>query len=241
MDDLRRLFNTMTGSDLDPVEQDVRFSELTIEISQGRFLFYGEVWVDSYKVAAAEVLVSVDGVMISGGIDDLAIGEELYVKKARLELIIGNVDRPKADSKGKAVSATGDQESGEDSSPKDTSKEDTTLSQQQPPVKKKGTPVAAIIRGEVHLDTDTFNLTFNVAAAITKTADGPLDYFIYGQLDCENFSIGKMIGGAMDEGHPMDLQLDRVTLIAASKDIPNDYGLNTARFPIKEGEKTSQP
>ncbi|KAK5652026.1 hypothetical protein OQA88_10929 [Cercophora sp. LCS_1] len=234
MDDLRRLFNTMTGSNLDPVEQDVRFSELTIEISEGRFMFYGEVWVDSYKVAAAEVLVSVDGVMISGAVDDLAIGEELHVKKARLELIIGNVDRPKTESKGKAAASGNTKESAVDSPPKDASKAETPSSQ-QPPVKKKGTPVAAIIRGEVHFDTDTFNLTFNVAAALTKTADGPLDYFIYGQLDCENFSIGKMIGGAMDEGHPMDLQLDRVTLIAASKDIPNDYGLNTARFPIKQG------
>jgi len=121
MDDLRRLFNTMTGSNLDPVEQDVRFSELTIEIWQGRFMFYGEVWADSYKVAAAEILVSVDGVMISSAINDLAIGEELHVKKARLELIIGNVDRPKTDSKGKAASI-GNQESGADSPPKGTSK-----------------------------------------------------------------------------------------------------------------------
>jgi len=95
MDDLRRLFNTMTGSDLDPVEQDVRISELTIEISQGRFIFYGEVWVDSYKVAAAEILVSVDGVMISGAIDYLGIGEELYVKRLDSSLSLATLIVPR--------------------------------------------------------------------------------------------------------------------------------------------------
>ncbi|KAK0717459.1 hypothetical protein B0T26DRAFT_297119 [Lasiosphaeria miniovina] len=247
MDDIRKLFNTMTGSHLDPVEQDVRFSELTVEISQGRLMLYGEVWVDSYKVAAAKVLISVDGVMISGAVDDLHIGEEVCVKQARLELIIGDVSRPKEPTGIPSRPQGNDPNTGtEDTQTTPESRQGaknevvqqkatgSTKSAEQKG-KKKGTPVAAIIRGEVDVHTDTFNLKFNVAAAISKTADGPLSYFVYGQLDCESLSIGKMVGDAMEDGHPMDLQLDRVTLVAASHDITNDYGLNTARFPIKEG------
>ncbi|KAK3365114.1 hypothetical protein B0T24DRAFT_423607 [Lasiosphaeria ovina] len=248
MDDIRKLFNTMTGSHLDPVEQDVRFSELTVEISQGRLMLYGEVWVDSYKVAAAKVLISVDGVMISGAVDDLHIGEEVCVKQARLELIIGDVNGPKEPTGipsqpqgNNPTTGTKDKQTVPESrqgakNEVQQKPSDTTKSAEQEG-KKKGTPVAAIIRGEVDIHTDTFNLKFNVAAAISKTADGPLSYFVYGQLDCESFSIGKMVGDAMEDGHPMDLQLDRVTLVAASHDITNDYGLNTARFPIKEGNK----
>lgn len=65
MSDMRKLFSSMTGGNLDPVEQDVRFNELAIEIANGRLALYGEVWVNSYKVAAAEVLILVDGVSIS--------------------------------------------------------------------------------------------------------------------------------------------------------------------------------
>lgn len=235
MDDIRRLFNTMTGSNLDPVEQDVRFSELTVEISQGRLVLYGEVWVDSYKVAAAEVLISVDGVMISGAVDDLHIGEDVCIKQARLELIIGNVNPPKPPSQDHAEK--GKEATGGTQPPPSSVKGVPG----QSPAQKKGTPVAALIRGDVEVHTGDANLNFKVAAAITKSSDGPLKYFVYGRLDCENVSIGKMLGGAMGDDHPMDLQLDCVTLVAASKDISNDYGLNTARFPIKEGENFPRP
>jgi len=59
--------------------------------------------------------------MISSAINDLAISKELHVKKARLELIISNVNRLKTDSKGKAA-LIGNQESSADSPPKGTSK-----------------------------------------------------------------------------------------------------------------------
>jgi hypothetical protein len=67
------------------------FNELTIEIAKGRLALHGEVRVDSYKVAAVEVLISVDGVNISGVVEDLHLGEGVCVQQASLELVIGLV------------------------------------------------------------------------------------------------------------------------------------------------------
>ena len=79
MNNICKLFNTMTGSQLDPISQDIRFNELTIEIAKGRLALSGEVRIDSYHVAAAEVLVSVDGVSIRGAVTDLDLGEGICV------------------------------------------------------------------------------------------------------------------------------------------------------------------
>jgi hypothetical protein len=229
LNDLRKLFSSLTdGASLDSVEQDVRFNELTIEIANGRLALYGEVWVDSYKVAAAEVLISVDGICISGAVDDIHIGESLHVKEAQLELIVGRVDRPRKEASGKTKIAGGTLTSTEP--PKDT-KPASSKSEA-----KGGTPIAAIVRGKVNFQLESVSLDFEITAAVMKPADGPLSYFVYGQFDAENLSIGKILTkGDMAHDHPMNLALDRVTLIACSGNDVTDYGLNVAHYPVKSG------
>lgn len=236
MDDLRSLFNTLTGSHLEPVKQDIRLNDLTLEISQGRVALYGEIWVDGHQVAKAEVLVTVDGIRISGAVDDLHIGEEVHIKEAQLELIVGDVNKPDIDGK--------DQDRGTEEAEGSGKGKETGSTHPPPPAKtevapkpqKKGTPVAAVIRGHVEVSTGDVHFKFKVAAAIMKTADGPVNYFVYGQLDCENMSIGTILGGDMEDGHPMDLQLSSVTLVAASHDKINTQGLNASRFPVSKGQ-----
>ncbi|RSL71338.1 hypothetical protein CEP51_012060 [Fusarium floridanum] len=220
MDDLRKLFNTLTGSQLEPVEQDIRLNDLTLEISEGRIVFYGQIWVDGHQVAKAEVLVTVDGIRISGAVDDLHIGEDVHIQEAQIELIVGDVQKPKIDGKGKGKNTAQD-----------------TFASTKPPEKsqKKGTPVAAVIRGVVDVKTDNVQLKFQVAAVISKPAKGPTSYFVYGQLDCKDFSIGKILGSDMEDGHPMDLQLSSLTLVAASHNNVNSQGLNASRFPVSQG------
>lgn len=235
--DVRKLFSSMTGGgSLDPIEQNVRFEELTIEITKGRLLLYGEVWVDSYRVAAAEVLVSIDGVSISGAIDDLQVGEGLCVKKARLELIVGRIGQRTEVEKGKAKVTTETTPHVEQS--KEVPPKDPVLKEDQGKVETKngGIPCAAIVRGTVDLKTDTYNMKFDVSAAIMKPAQGPLSFFVYGQLQCENFSIGELLSpGAMDTDHPMNLTLNKVAILACSGEGVNDYGLNVAHYPVKKG------
>lgn len=238
MDDLRGLFNTLTGSHLEPVEQDIRFNNLTLDISLGRVALYGEVWVDGHQVAKAEVLVTVDGIRISGAVDDLHIGEGVHIKEAQLELIVGDVNKQKVDDKDQTSDMEGNVGS---------SKGKETTSTPPPPEKtevaskpqKKGTPVAAVIRGHVEVNTDNVHFKFKVAAAIMKKSDGLVNYFVYGQLDCENMSIGKILGGDMEDGHPMDLQLSSFTLVAASHDKINTQGLNASRFPVSQGKSSN--
>ncbi len=237
MNDIRKLFGSMTGGgNLDPVEQDVRFKELRIEITKGRLLLSGEVWVDSYKVAAAEVLISIDGVSISGAVDDLHVGEDLCVKEARLELIIGRVGQRTKVEAGKVKVTAESASDGEQ--PKEVPSRDPALKEEQEKVEKKngGIPCVAIVRGTVDLKTDTYSMKFNVAAAIMKPAQGPLSFFVYGQLDCENLSIGKLLSpGAMDDDNPMNLTLSKVAILACSRDGVNDYGLNVAHYPVQKG------
>jgi hypothetical protein len=226
------------GGDLDEVGQDIRFNELTLEISKGRLLLSGEVWVDSYKVAAAEVLISVDGVRISGAADNLDIADNVCVEESRLELIIGKVGVSKVESsdvKGKGVT-----------------RDDPSLSEQGPdkhavqraPVSAKvvntgmkgGSSVAAIIRGKVNIKTGDRVLRFDVIAAITKGSKGSVSYFVYGVMDCENFSIGKLLGdGQLGDNHPMNLHLNSVAVMACNLENGDDCGLNVARYPIKKG------
>lgn len=74
MNDLRKLFNTLTGSHLEPTEQDIRLNELTLDIAEGPLALHGEVCVDGHQVAKAEILVTVDGTRMPGAVDDLHIG-----------------------------------------------------------------------------------------------------------------------------------------------------------------------
>lgn len=108
----------------------------------------------------------------------------MHVKEAQLELIVGNVNRPKA-SEGK----------GKD---KDTTSQEAKEAVAQKP-QKKGTPVTAVIRGHVEVDTGDVKLKFKVAAAITKPANEPISYFVFGQIDCENFSIGQNVRRRHDQ------------------------------------------
>jgi hypothetical protein len=236
LNDIRKLFSSLTnGANLDSVEQDVRFNELTIEIANGRLALYGEVWVDSYKVAAAEVLISVDGICISGAVDDIHIGESLHVKEAQLELIIGRVDRPRKEDSGKTKIAGGTLTS---SAPSKDTKSHATDPKITPSKSQAsgGTPIAAIVRGKVNFQLESVSLDFDIAAAVVKPANGPLSYFVYGQLDAKNLSIGKFLtDGDMEHDNPMNLTLDRVTLIACSGDDVTDSGLNVAHYPVKSG------
>lgn len=237
LDDIRKFFSTLTnGASLDSVQQDVRFNELTIEIANGRLALHGEVWVDSYKVAAAEVLISVDGICISGAVDDIHIGESLHVKEAQLELIIGRVDGPRKQDSGKTKIGGGTLTS--TAPPKDTkthAKDSKSTSSKSKA--SGGTPIAAIVRGKVNFQLDSVSLDFDIAAAVVKPAKGPLSYFVYGQLDAKNLSIGKLLtDGDMEHDNPMNLMLDRVTLIACSGDGVTDFGLNVADYPVKSGQ-----
>jgi hypothetical protein len=216
MDDLRKLFNSLTGSHLEPTEQDIELRDLTLDISEGRIALYGEVLVDGRKVAKAEVLVTVDGIRITGCVGDIGISDGVEVKEAQLELIVGDVNRPPGMSKKADASQSPSKELGQKSRP-------------------SGTPVTAVIRGVVQVKTGDADLKFEVAAAFTKLVDGTFAYFVYGQLDCENLSIGKLLGGDMDDGHPMDLQLSSVTLVAASNNKISTQGLNASRFPVSKG------
>ncbi|KAH8129732.1 hypothetical protein LI328DRAFT_162903 [Trichoderma asperelloides] len=236
MDDLRSLFNTLTGSHLEPLEQDIQLSDLTLEISRGRIALYGEVWVDGHQVAKAEVLVTVDGIRISGAVDDLHIGEEVHIKEAQLELIVGDIKKPEIDKNNQYRGTEEIDGSGKGKETLSTPPPPPANTEVAPTPQKKGTPVTAVIRGHVEVNTGDVHFKFKVAAAIMKKADGPVNYFVYGQLDCENLSIGKILGGDMEDGHPMDLQLSSVTLVAASHDKVNTQGLNASRFPVSKGQ-----
>ncbi|KAH6959506.1 hypothetical protein DER45DRAFT_538821 [Fusarium avenaceum] len=107
MDDLRKLFNSLTGSHLEPTEQDIKLKDLTLGISEGRIALYGEVCVDGRQVAKAEVLVTVDGLRITSSVDDLDISDGVKVRKAQLELIVGDVNKP-LENKGDLVKGQDD-------------------------------------------------------------------------------------------------------------------------------------
>jgi len=99
---------------------------------------------------------------------------------------------------------------------------------------KRRTPLAAMARDAVELNTNVFNMKFNVAAAIMKPVQGFLSFFVYGQPNCENLSIGKLLGGGvMDDDNPMNLTLSRVVILACNGEGVNDWGLNIAHYPIK--------
>jgi hypothetical protein len=216
-DEIRNLFATMTGGEhLEHVGQDIRLNDLVVEIKDGRLRLSGEVWVDGYRVACAEVLVGVDGVIISGAIDDLDVGEGVHVKQARLELVVGRIIRDKT----------------------------ATKTDNDTPVKPKGsgTPVTAIVRGHVNFRHGDINLDFDVAAALIKPPSGDLQYFMYGQLNAQNLTIGTLLSDPDVEGdHPLNLNLNRVALIACSDDNVTDFGLNVAKYPIKSGMRASFP
>ncbi|KAJ7714868.1 hypothetical protein B0H16DRAFT_1477788 [Mycena metata] len=229
MNDLRQLFASLTGGKtLNPVEQDVRFSNITIEIAEGRLMLYGEVWVDSYKVAAAEVLISVDGISISGAVEDLHLGEDIHVENAKLEFIIGHVGQQLEDGSGNTKISTGTTPG---DGPKDVPSSNPDSKEKGPKTARTGgTPVVAIIRGVVKMEVGAASLTFNIAAAIAKPAHEPVSFFVYGQLDGENLSIGSLLP---DGGDLMDLNLRRVAIVASNAEVVQDYGLNIEHYPIK--------
>ncbi|GFP57671.1 hypothetical protein TASIC1_0009000800 [Trichoderma asperellum] len=183
MDDLRSLFNTLTGSHLEPLEQDIQLSDLTLEISRGRIALYGEVWVDGHQVAKAEVLVTVDGIRISGAVDDLHIGEDVHIKEAQLELIVGDIKKPEIDKNNQYRGTEEIDGSGKGKETLSTPPPPPANTEVAPTPQKKGTPVTAVIRGHVEVNTGDVHFKFKVAAAIMKKADGPVNYFVYGQLD----------------------------------------------------------
>jgi hypothetical protein len=218
------------GDDLDAIQQDIVFRQLTLEISKGRLLLSGQVTIGTYEVAQAEVLISVDGIRISGVVDDLHIGEDVFVKEARLELVIGSVG--KAQTRQHITLADGLNRK------VDVLQKTTDQVVDVPIIKEKefGTPAAVIIRGKVQVHTEQGDFDFAVRAAITKTPAEPIGYFVYGELTGKSLSIEQLLpNGAMEHDHPMNLYLNKVVIMACSLDKVDDCGLNSSRYPVKKG------
>lgn len=220
----------MTGQELQPVDQDIVIDEVTIEISKGRLRLFGAVSMNGHKAAEATITISTDGVCIIGTVDDITIGEDVVIKEASINIVIGScsaeVSTGNTLEKGKGVAEK----------PIETPVKVPSTGAEKPesggPLAKPETPTrtaAGLIKGIVKIK----DITFLVALAAVKV-DGKMEWVVYGEMNSKTLSIGELIGSGPDD-EILNVALRRVTIVASSVDDPKIPELNVCGYPIKQG------
>lgn len=91
MNDILKLYNYMTGRELEDFNHNVVFKNLAFRIDADGVSFSGEVTIDGHSSAQAKVDINRDGIEISGGMQNITIGQ-VTIEAAQLEVFIGRTN-----------------------------------------------------------------------------------------------------------------------------------------------------
>jgi hypothetical protein len=88
LDDIRQLYSSMTGRELEPFNHAVSLDNIILHIDKTGLNFSGAVTIDTHHSVKASISIKRDGIAITGSMVDIKLGE-ITIEKAELDVFIG--------------------------------------------------------------------------------------------------------------------------------------------------------
>jgi len=92
LEDIRGLYTSMTGREVEPFDHSVEFEDIICRIDGNGLKFHGQITVDGHRSVSGTVSVKRDGVAITGALRDIKLGH-ITVEKAILDIFLGRMTK----------------------------------------------------------------------------------------------------------------------------------------------------
>ncbi|PON25175.1 hypothetical protein TGAM01_v205861 [Trichoderma gamsii] len=89
LQEVGKIFNQITGHDLDVFDHDVVFNSLSLVISNSGVAFAGAITINGHSTAYGSIAIMQDGLQITGGIGDVEF-ESIQIKRASFDVFISS-------------------------------------------------------------------------------------------------------------------------------------------------------
>jgi hypothetical protein len=211
------LYTEITGNELGKVEYDIVLDELKLQVSLGMFMLKGKVTVNGHSAVSASIIISANGIVISGEISKFNVTDDLFIEKAALSLQIGNGKMEDLGAISPAKSAQSPPsivQSIEGTSEKAPGAGAVVVAGQAP--QSKGFTTSLQLLGNVSFK----DIHFSVVVTMHKSSDG-FEWMVEGEAASDSLSLRNLIT-SIAEGNPMDVRLRKVRIVAASFNRPPD-------------------
>lgn len=89
LQEVGKIFNQITGHDLDVFDHDIVFNSLSLVISNSGVSLAGAITINGHSTAYGSIAIMQDGLHVSGGIGDVEF-ESIHIKRASFDVFISS-------------------------------------------------------------------------------------------------------------------------------------------------------